>query len=86
MPQAVEGPVWEVGDVVEGQAECLESWQAGQSSHGHLGEPVIIHPQVAQGPQTLEAPSGHRGQGVGVQMPGGGPERILKVWWTLYWN
>ena len=74
MPQVVEGQVWEVGDVVEGQGECLESRQAGQCSHWHLCEPVVVHPQVAQGPQTLEAPSGHGGQGVGVQTPGGDPE------------
>jgi len=85
-PQGMEGPVWEVGDVVEAQGESLEGRQAGQSSHRHLGEPVIVHPQVAQGPQTLEAPTGQVGQEVGIQTPGRGPEKPLKYSWTLYLN
>lgn len=61
--------------MVEGQGHGLERWQMVQSSHGDLGQGVIVQPQVTQGQQPLKAPVGHHGDEVGIQAAVGGQKQ-----------
>ena len=65
-----KGVVWDVIDSIEGKGHCLQGREAGQRPDGHMGQHVIIQPQVAQGSQPLEAARWHHTDVVGIQTSG----------------
>lgn len=73
--EVLEGEIWDVPDLVEGQGDGLERWQVVQGSHRDLGQGVIVQPQVTQGQQPLKAPVGNHGDEVGIQAAGEEKER-----------
>lgn len=62
--------VWYVTDSIEGKGHSLQGCEAGQGSDRHVGQHVIVQPQVAQGSQPLEAARWHHTDVVGIQASG----------------
>lgn len=64
-----EGAVRDVADAVQGQGHGLQRREAPEGADGHLGQRVVVQPQVPQGAQAAEAAGGHAADAVGVQPP-----------------
>lgn len=46
--QLAEGVIWDVADVVEGERHGLQGGQLAKSLHRHLGQSIIVQPQVTE--------------------------------------
>lgn len=57
-------------DSIEGKGHCLQGREAGQGSDRHVGQHVIVQPQVSQGGQPLKAARWHHADVVGIQASG----------------